>query len=55
MRIIRLIENLTGGSGRLCALCVHGGGAPSGAYLQIRSLTDYYQKKKFAKKLAGVQ
>lgn len=54
MRAARLIESMVAGSGRLAALCMHGGGSPAAAQMGIRQLSDLEGKKNLARRLAGI-
>lgn len=55
MRIVRLLENMTAGAGRISALCMHGGGSPAAARLVLRQLLDLHLKQRWAKDLAGIE
>jgi 4-hydroxybutyryl-CoA dehydratase/vinylacetyl-CoA-Delta-isomerase len=54
LRVARLVESMVAGSGRLGALCMHGGGSPAAAQMTVRQLADLETKKDMAKKLAGI-
>lgn len=55
MRVVRLLENMTAGAGRMSALCMHGGGSPAAARLVVRQLLDLELKRRWAKDLAGIE
>lgn len=55
MRIVRLLENMTAGAGRMSALCMHGGGSPAASRLVLRQLLDLHLKQRWAKELAGIE
>lgn len=54
LRVARLVESMVTGSGRLGALCMHGGGSPAAAQITVRQLADLENKKDMAKRLAGI-
>lgn len=54
MRAVRLLESMISGPGKICALCMHGGGSPTAAKMAVRSLSNIGHKKEMAKFLAGI-
>jgi len=57
MRILRLIENLTLGSGAVSyrTESLHGAGSPEAQMIMINRLSDLESKKSLAKRLAGIE
>ena len=53
IRMARLLENMTGGTA--LAETMHGAGSPQAMRVMIQRQTNWEQKKKMAKKLAGIQ
>jgi 4-hydroxybutyryl-CoA dehydratase/vinylacetyl-CoA-Delta-isomerase len=56
MRILRLIENITLGTGAVSyrTESMHGAGSPESQVIMIRRLSDLENKKTLAKRLAGI-
>jgi 4-hydroxybutyryl-CoA dehydratase/vinylacetyl-CoA-Delta-isomerase len=56
MRILRLIENMTSGTGAVAyrTESMHGAGSPEAQVIMIGRLSNLAQKKEFAKTIAGV-
>lgn len=56
MRILRLIENLTMGTGAASYLCesVHGAGSPMAQKMTIAALEDMSEKESSAERIAGI-
>ncbi len=56
MRILRLIENMTSGTGAVAyrTESMHGAGSPEAQVIMIGRLSNLAQKKEFAKTIAGI-
>ena len=56
MRILRLIESMTSGTGAVAyrTESMHGAGSPEAQVIMIGRLSDLNYKKELAKKIAGV-
>lgn len=56
MRILRLIENMTSGTGAVAyrTESMHGAGSPEAQVIMIGRLSNLAQKKELAKTIAGI-
>ncbi|MBU2648955.1 4-hydroxybutyryl-CoA dehydratase [bacterium] len=57
MRCIRLIENITMGTGAVAFFTesIHGAGSPQAQKVMIQRYSNFEQKKEFARKIAGIK